>query len=62
MQDDLRQAIHDARRAVKGVPSRTLLGRSLYRALDTCESAFRCNDKETVINELNTITRLLAQS
>ncbi|MGP0594204.1 hypothetical protein ACTRXD_16925 [Nitrospira sp. T9] len=62
MSNDLRKAINDARRAAKGIPSKTLLGKAVYRSIDSCEAAYRCNDKEAVNRELASIQQLLNQS
>lgn len=62
MSNDLRKAISDARRAVKGIPSKTLLGKRVYPALDAAEEALRRGDTEGVRQELKTITGLLTQS
>lgn len=62
MPNDLRQAIDDARKLARDIPSQSLLGRAIYHSLTEAERAYRCNDGEAVQHELDAINQLLSQS
>lgn len=62
MSANLRQEINKARKLTQDIPSKTLLGRAIYRSLTEAEAAFRRGDGEAVQAELDAIKHLLSQS